>query len=200
MKKSLFLEDVNLQRFAEEEDTQDTEQTGQNTGDTEPETNSGDNDDITDDELITLTKAEYSEKMKSRLKRQEEKLRKEFEEQRAEEIRKSKLSQAEKEAEERQELQDELEALRESNRLMKLENETSKMLEKEGIPQKFMKFLMGKDSESTEENIANFKEQYQADIKNAKEEKWKGEAPDAIPENMSSEDHAFKVATENFKK
>lgn len=196
MKKSLFLGDVNLQRFASNEEATDTNQDEQSPGDIGA-------DDANNDESIAdnyITREQYEEDLKAELKRQREELMKNFAKEKADELRKSKLSEAEKKEEEHKELLEKLDKISEENRLMKLENETSKLLEKEGLPQKYLGFLMGKDSETTAENIKHFKEQYQADIKNAKEEQWKNDAPEAPLNDLSSEDHAFKVATDNYNK
>ena len=92
-----------------------------------------------------------------RLKRQEEKLTKQFEEQREEERRQSKLTQAEKEAEEREKKDKELAEAKETIRLMKLSNDTSDLLSKEDISQDFKSFLMGDNLEDTIKNVENFK-------------------------------------------
>lgn len=186
MGKSLFLSNVNLQRFADEGEAQVTEQTGQSTGDTEPDTKSG--DDKNEPKMLSITQDELDEILNKRLARQEEKLKKDFQAQRDEDLRKSKLSQAEKEAEERQELQDELAKAREENRLMKLESRTSEILNEHELPQSFKEFLIGQDEEATEANIKAFEEVYRAEIKKATEEKWKSKAPGTATKETSPDD------------
>lgn len=183
MEKSLFLSNVNLQRFAEDDATH-TEQTGQSEG-TETSKNTGDENET---KMLSITQEELDEMFNTRLARQAEKLEKKFRAEKEEELRKSKLSQAEKEAEERQELQDELAKAREENRMMKLETRTSELLTENELPQSFKGFLIGKDEETTEENIKAFQEVYRAEIKKATEEKWKSKAPGTATKETSPDD------------
>lgn len=197
MEKSLFLSNVNLQRFADEGEAQTTEKTGKNTGNTEPDPKSG--DDKNETKMLSITQEELDEILNKRLARQEEKLKKDFQAQKDEELRKSKLSQAEKEAEERQELQDELAKAREENRLMKLESRTSELLTENELPQTFKGFLIGKDEEATEENIKAFEEVYRAEIKKATEEKWKSKAPGTATKETSPDESVWSDVVNRFK-
>ncbi|MBM0046864.1 DUF4355 domain-containing protein [Anaerococcus sp. mt242] len=197
MEKSLFLSNVNLQRFADEGEAQVTEQTGQSTGDTEPDTKSG--DDKNEPKMLSITQDELDEILNKRLARQEEKLKKDFQAQRDEDLRKSKLSQAEKEAEERQELQDELAKAREENRLMKLESRTSEILNEHELPQSFKEFLIGQDEEATEANIKAFEEVYRAEIKKATEEKWKTKAPGTAAKETNADDAVWGEIRNKYK-
>ena len=197
MEKSLFLSNVNLQRFADEGEAQTTEQTGQNTGNTEPDPKSGDDDNSK--ELLRMTQDEFDNAIKDRMKRFEKKLKDEFQAEKEEELRKSKLSQAEKEAEERQELQDELAKAREENRMMKLETRTSELLTENELPQSFKGFLIGKDEEATEENIKAFEEVYRAEIKKATEEKWKSKAPGTATKEATPDESVWSDVVNRFK-
>ena len=197
MEKSLFLSNVNLQRFAEEGEAQVTEQTGQSTGDTEPDTKSG--DDKNEPKMLSITQDELDEILNKRLARQEEKLKKDFQAQRDEDLRKSKLSQAEKEAEERKELQDELAKAKEENRMMKLESRTSEILNEHELPQSFKEFLIGQDEEATEANIKAFEEVYRAEIKKATEEKWKTKAPGTAAKETNADDAVWGEIRNKYK-
>ena len=190
-----LLTNLNLQRFAEDVDQETTEPTGQSEG-TETSKNTGDENET---KMLSITQDELDEILNKRLSRQEEKLKKDFQSQKEEELRKSKLSQAEKEAEERQELQDELAKAREENRLMKLEGRTSELLTENELPQSFKGFLIGKDEETTEENIKAFQEVYRAEIKKATEEKWKSKAPGTAKKETSPDEAVWGEVVNRFK-
>lgn len=190
-----LLTNFNLQRFADE-NAEVTEQTGQSEG-TDTSKNTG--DDKNETKMLSITQDELDEILNKRLARQEEKLKKEYQAQKDEELRKSKLSQAEKEAEERQELQDELAKAREENRLMKLETRTSELLTENELPQSFKGFLIGKDEESTEENIKAFQEVYRAEIKKATEEKWKSKAPGTATKETNPDESVWSDVVNRFK-
>lgn len=195
MGKSLFLSNVNLQRFADEGEAQTTEQTGQNE-DTDTSKNSGDNNET---KMLSITQEELDDMFDKRLARQADKLKKEFQAEKEEELRKSKLSQAEKEAEERQELQDRLAKAEEENRMMKLETRTSELLNEHELPQSFKDFLIGADEDATESNIKAFEEVYRAEIKKATEEKWKTKAPGTAAKDINADDAVWGDVVNRFK-
>lgn len=190
-----LLTDFNLQRFAED-DAAATEQTGQSEG-TETSKNTG--DDKNETKMLSITQEELDDMFEKRLARQAEKLEEKFKAEKEEELRKSKLSQAEKEAEERQELQDELAKAKEENRLMKLEGRTSELLNEHELPQTFKGFLIGKDEEATEENIKAFEEVYRAEIKKATEEKWKSKAPGTATKEATPDESVWSDVVNRFK-
>lgn len=191
-----LLTGFNLQRFAEN-DAAATEQTGQSEG-TETSKNTGD-DEKNETKMLSITQEELDDMFDKRLARQADKLKKEFQAEKEEELRKSKLSQAEKEAEERQELQDELAKAKEENRLMKLEGRTSELLTENELPQSFKGFLIGKDEETTEDNIKAFQEVYRAEIKKATEEKWKTKAPGTAAKEINADDAVWGDVVNRFK-
>ncbi len=192
-----MLTDFDLQRFAENNDTETTEQTGQNE-DTDTSKKTGD-DDKNETKMLSITQEELDEILNKRLARQEEKLEKKFKAEKEEELRKSKLSQAEKEAEEKKELQDELAKAKEENRLMKLEGRTSELLNEHELPQSFKGFLIGQDEEATEANIKAFEEIYRAEIKKATEEKWKSKAPGTAAKEANPDDSVWSDVVNRFK-
>lgn len=194
MEKSLFLSNVNLQRFAED-DAATTEQTGQNE-DTDTSKNTGNNNKT---KMLSITQEELDDMFDKRLARQADKLKKEFQAEKEEELRKSKLSQAEKEAEERQELQDRLAKAEEENRMMKLETRTSELLNEHELPQSFKGFLIGQDEETTEANIKAFEEVYRAEIKKATEEKWKSKAPGTATKEAAPDEAVWSDVVNRFK-
>lgn len=187
-----LLTGFNLQRFAED-DAAATEQTGQSEG-TETSKNTGDENET---KMLSISQKELDDMFDRRLARQAEKLEEKFKAEKEEELRKSKLSQAEKEAEERQELQDELAKAKEENRLMKLEGRTSELLNEHELPQTFKGFLIGKDEETTEENIKAFEEAYRAEIKKATEEKWKSKAPGTAKKEANPD--VWEIAAKSIK-
>ena len=194
MEKSLFLSNVNLQRFAED-DAATTEQTGQNE-DTDTSKNTGDNNET---KMLSITQEELDDMFDKRLARQADKLKKEFQAEKEEELRKSKLSQAEKEAEERQELQDRLAKAEEENRMMKLETRTSELLNEHELPQSFKDFLIGADENATESNIKAFEEVYRAEIKKATEEKWKTKAPGTAKKEITPDEAIWSEIRNKYK-
>lgn len=189
-----LLTGFNLQRFAED-DAAATEQTGQSEG-TETSKNTGDENET---KMLSISQKELDDMFDRRLARQAEKLEEKFKAEKEEELRKSKLSQAEKEAEERQELQDELAKAKEENRLMKLESRTSELLTENELPQSFKGFLIGKDEEATEDNIKAFQEVYRAEIKKATEEKWKSKAPGTAKKETSPDEAVWGEVVNRFK-
>lgn len=189
-----LLTGFNLQRFAED-DAAATEQTGQSEG-TETSKNTGDENET---KMLSISQKELDDMFDRRLARQAEKLEEKFKAKKEEELRKSKLSQAEKEAEERQELQDELAKAREENRLMKLESRTSELLNEHELPQSFKEFLIGQDEDATESNIKAFEEVYRAEIKKATEEKWKTKAPGTAAKDINADDAVWGDVVNRFK-
>lgn len=95
----------------------------------------------------------------------------------AKEAARAKMTAQEKAEEERKEAQDKLKAAQEELRLIKLENETSKLLEENNVSQKFGRFLMQDDLETTKSNVEEFKKIYDEDIQKAVKEKLKTETP-----------------------
>ena len=189
-----LLTGFNLQRFAED-DAAATEQTGQSEG-TETSKNTGDENET---KMLSISQKELDDMFDRRLARQAEKLEEKFKAEKEEELRKSKLSQAEKEAEERQELQDRLAKAEEENRMMKLETRTSELLNEHELPQSFKGFLIGKDEETTEENIKAFQEVYRAEIKKATEEKWKSKAPGTATKESTPDEDVWGEVRDKYK-
>ncbi|WP_243343225.1 DUF4355 domain-containing protein [Anaerococcus sp. AGMB09787] len=192
--KNLFLSDIDLQRLAEES----TDNASQEQG-TDP-TNSGDDKNGQEEkEYLKITQEELNNMFDKRLKRQEEKLTKQFEEQLEEEKRQAKLTQAEKEAEEREKKDKELADAKETIRLMQLSNDTSDLLSEQGINQSFKQFLMGKDLEDTKKNVEEFKKTFDEKLQEAVKEKTKGSTPPAGNEPKDPEVGLWSMATNKYK-
>lgn len=196
MPKKLLLSDIDLQRFADE-NTADTDNADAANDGTETSKNTGDDNDQKD--FVKMTQKEFDDILTKRLERQEAKLIEKFEKDREEEIRKSKLSQAEREQEALHELQEELNAQKAENKRMKLENTTSNLLTEAELPQSFKSFLMGADEESTKANINAFKESYEADIKRVTEEKRKNKAPGTSKEKVNPDETVWTNIVNKYK-
>lgn len=173
--KDLLLRDIDLQRFAEGAEAND-----------EPDKGAEDNkqDEGKDAEnIISYSEEELQEAVDKAVKEAtkgmltKDKVNEIVKAEKAKEAARAKMTADEIAEEERAETQKKLEAAQEEIRLMKLENETSKVLEENKIPQKFGEFLMKDDIETTKENIANFKKTYEADLERIKKEIYQSDAP-----------------------
>lgn len=94
---------------------------------------------------------------------------------RSEAERLAKLSDADREAEEKKAFQ----AEREQFNREKLETETAKQLALKGLPTDFAKQLTGKDATETLANIAAFEKQYNAALEKGVNDRLKGSSPKA---------------------
>ena len=172
--KDLFIRDINLQRFAEanepiddpSKDAEDVKEEGK------------DSENIisySEEELQEAVDKAVKEATKNMLTK--DKVNEIVKAEKAKEAARAKMTADEIAEEERAETQKKLEAAQEEIRLMKLENETSKVLEENKIPQKFGKFLMQTDIDTTKDNIASFKKTYEEDLERIKKEIYQSDAP-----------------------
>lgn len=173
--KDLFIRDIDLQRFAEANEPVD-----------EPDKGTEDNkqDEGKDTEnIISYSEEELQEAVNKAVKEAtknmltKEKVNEIVKAEKAKEAARAKMTADEIAEEEKAETLKKLEAALEENRLMKLENETNKVLEENKIPQKFGKFLMQKDIDTTKANIEDFKKTYEADLERIKKEIYQSDAP-----------------------
>lgn len=102
-----------------------------------------------------------------------------YEKKAEEEKRLAKMSQDEREKAEAQKKDNELAEAKATIERMKLENRTSELLSEKKIPDNFKSFLMGKDEDETVNNIASFKETFDAAVQAGVEERLKTNAPKA---------------------
>ena len=176
--EDLLIRDINLQRFAEGAEGAETVD--------EP---SKEAEDVKQDEgkeaenIISYSEEELQEAVNKAVKEAtkgmltKDKVNEIVKSEKAKEAARAKMTADEIGEEERQETQKKLEAAQEEIRLMKLENETSKVLEESKIPQKFGKFLMKTDIDTTKENIEDFKKTYEEDLERIKKEIYQSDAP-----------------------
>ena len=174
--KDLFIRDIDLQRFAEGAEGAEADPTKE--ADTTKQDEGKDTENIisySEEELQEAINKAVKEATKGMLTK--EKVNEIVKAEKAKEAARAKMTADEIAEEERAETQKKLEAAQEEIRLMKLENETSKVLEENKIPQKFGKFLMQSDIETTKANIEDFKKTYEADLERIKKEIYQSEAP-----------------------
>lgn len=173
--KDLLLRDIDLQRFAEANETSDEP-------DKEAEDNKQDEGKEAEN-IISYSEEELQEAVDKAVKEAtkgmltKDKVNEIVKAEKAKEAARAKMTADEIAEEERAETQKKLEAAQEEIRLMKLENETSKVLEENKIPQKFGKFLMQDDIDTTKDNIASFKKTYEEDLERIKKEIYQSDAP-----------------------
>lgn len=174
--KDLFIRDIDLQRFAEGAEGAEADPTKE--ADTTKQDEGKDTENIisySEEELQEAINKAVKEATKGMLTK--EKVNEIVKAEKAKEAARAKMTADEIAEEERAETQKKLEAAQEEIRLMKLENETSKVLEENKIPQKFGKFLMQDDIETTKANIEDLKKTYEADLERIKKEIYQSEAP-----------------------
>lgn len=143
----------NLQFFAEVDGGQNNEPTTQEPGTTEPPK--------------TFTQEELDEVVSKRLKRERASWEKKIEDEKKEAARLATLNEDQKKEEiynkKLKEVEDKANALKlQEDRL-----EASKILTERGLPTSFVDYLIGKDNETTLDNINKFEKQYKADLQAA---------------------------------
>ena len=171
--KDLLIRDINLQRFAEGAEPEPAKE-AENTK-TEEGKETENIISYSEEELQDAVNKAVKEATKGMLTK--EKVNEIVKAEKAKEAARAKMTADELAEEEKAETLKKLEAALEENRLMKLENETSKVLEENKIPQKFGKFLMQKDIDTTKANIEDFKKTYEADLERIKKEIYQSDAP-----------------------
>lgn len=174
--KDLFLRDINLQRFAETNEGAEADPTKE--ADTTKQDEGKDTENIisySEEELQEAVNKAVKEATKNMLTK--DKVNEIVKAEKAKEAARAKMTADEIAEEEKAETLKKLEAAQEEIRLMKLENETSKVLEENKIPQKFGKFLIQDDIETTKDNIASFKKTYEEDLERIKKEIYQSDAP-----------------------
>lgn len=88
----------------------------------------------------------------------------------------AKLTAEEKMQEEMKKLQEENESLKKNDARAKLEAETLKTLEQEGLPSDFAALVMADDAEAVKKNISTMKETYNAAVQAGVESRLKGKS------------------------
>ncbi|MBQ2777524.1 MAG: DUF4355 domain-containing protein [Peptococcaceae bacterium] len=91
----------------------------------------------------------------------------------------AKLTAEEKLQEEMKKLQEENETLKKNDARTKLEAETLKTLEQEGLPSNFAALVMADDAETVKKNISALKTSYDAAVQAGVEGRLKGKSPAA---------------------
>lgn len=176
--KDLLLRNIDLQRFSEDEGTDGASENQENT-----QEENNENEEIvsySEDELQDAIKKAVKEATKGMLTK--DKVNEIVKAEKAKEAERAKMSAEEIAEAERKETQNKLAEAQEEIRLMKLEKDTSQMLEENEVSQKFLEFLMKDDLETTKTNIEKFKKTYDEDLKNAVKQALKTKDPRANQE------------------
>lgn len=174
--KDLLIRDINLQRFADDAEGAEAEPSKEAENTKQEDSKEAEN-------IISYSEEELQEAVDKAVKEAtkgmltKDKVNEIVKAEKAKEAARAKMTADEIAEEEKRETQKKLEAAQEEIRLMKLENETSKVLEENKIPQKFGKFLMQTDIETTKANIEDFKKTYEADLERIKKEIYQSDAP-----------------------
>lgn len=174
--KDLFIRDINLQRFAESAEGAEADPTKE--ADTTKQDEGKDDENIisySEEELQEAIDKAVKEATKGMLTK--EKVNEIVKAEKAKEAARAKMTADEIAEAEKKETQEKLAAAEEKIRIMELENATSKVLEENKIPQKFGKFLMQDDIDSTKANIEDFKKTYEADLERIKKEIYQSDPP-----------------------
>lgn len=141
----------------------------------------------TEEELKAKVQSEADKRVTEAIKTAREKWEKEAAEQKKEAARLAKLTQEEREKELQEKQLKELEDTKaELNRVL-LEKDTVEILNEEKIPTTFKDFLMGKDAETTNQNIKVFKAVYEAEVQKGVEERLRGKTPSVANQKVKGD-------------
>lgn len=172
--KDLLLKDIDLQRFSEASETN---------ADSTSESQTDGQEEAKDEQIISYSEEELQEAINKAVAEAtkgmltKDKVNEIVKAEKAKEAERAKMTAEELAEEERKETQEKLAAAQEEIRVMKLSNDTSKLLDEKEIPQHFAEFLMKDDLETTKENVEKFKKTYEEDIKKAVKEALKTDTP-----------------------
>lgn len=164
------LKGINLQLFADGEETKTTE--AEET--TEVKT-------YTQEELDKLLQAESDRRVSSAREKFEKEFKEKLEKEKKETERLSKLSADEKEKALLKKQQEQLAEKEKAIQLRELQLDAINILAEESLPVGFADFLIKDDAETTKGNIDKFKKEWQEALSKAVDEKIKGTSP-KLPE------------------
>lgn len=186
--------DLNLQLFASDE-----EETSKNTANehVEEEKKESEVKTYTEEEVQARVQSEADKRVTEALKTARAKWEKEEAEEKKEAERLQSLSQKEREEELKAKQLKELEETKAELNRVYLERDTVDRLRDENVPIAFKDFLMGKDAESTNENIKTFKEIYEAEVQKTLEERLKGNTPSTAGQTKKVD--AWSILKEKYK-
>lgn len=186
--------DLNLQLFASDE-----EEISKNTANehVEEEKKESEVKTYTEEEVQARVQSEADKRVTEALKTARAKWEKEEAEEKKEAERLQSLSQKEREEELKAKQLKELEETKAELNRVYLERDTVDRLSDESVPIAFKDFLMGKDAESTNENIKTFKEIYEAEVQKALEERLKGTTPSTAGQTKKVD--AWSILKEKYK-
>lgn len=192
----LFLNNINLQRFAEGQAEPGAENPETGTGEEqgEEETKTYTQEEVDEIKKGLLTQDQVNEIVEKRIAREKKKA--EEEKEKAERL--SKLSAEERAKEEARLKDEEIEKLKAEIQRNELEKDTIDRLNEEGLPLEFKSFLMLEDAESTNEAIKIFKPLYDAKVQAEVEKRFAGKTPSASTPPKSKD--AFDRVNERYKK
>ena len=189
---------LNLQLFADDKETEETEETVDDKQTEEKEETKT----YTQEELDKLLQSETDRRVTEALKTSRAKWEKEYKEklekEKKEAERLSKLSADEREKELLKQKEQELAEKEQAIRMKELHLYTIEILSEENLPVGFAEFLIGEDAETTNDNIKKFKEEWQKALSNAVDERIKGKSPKLPETKLKSNqiDDFMKLANE----
>ena len=188
----LYLNNINLQRFAEGQAEPEAENPETGTGEEqgEEETKTYTQEEVDEIKKGLLTQDQVNEIVEKRIAREKKKA--EEEKEKAERL--SKLSAEERAKEEARLKDEEIEKLKAEIQRNELEKDTIDRLNEEGLPIEFKSFLMLENPETTNEAIKTFKDLYYAKVQTEVEKRLAGKAPSASTPPKSKD--AFDIINE----
>lgn len=151
----------------------------------------------TEEELLARVQSESDKRVTEALKTARAKWEKEEEEAKKEEERLQSLSQKQREEELKAKQLKELEDTKAELQRVYLERDTIDRLTEENVPVQFKDFLMGKNAETTNENIKAFKKIYEEEVQKGVEQRLKGTTPSAAGQNKKAD--VWSVLGEKYK-
>lgn len=187
--------DLNLQLFAS--DGEDTPAELANENVEEGAKDQAEVKTYTEEEVLARVQSEADKRVTEALKTARAKWEKEEEEAKKEEERLQSLTQKQREEELKAKQLKELEDTKAELQRVYLERDTIDRLTEENVPVQFKDFLMGKNAETTNENIKAFKKIYEEEVQKGVEQRLKGTTPSAAGQNKKAD--VWSVLGEKYK-
>lgn len=187
--------DLNLQLFAS--DGQDNPESLANKNAEDKTSEEAEVKTYTEEEVLARVQSEADKRVTEALKTARAKWEKEEEEAKKEEERLQSLTQKQREEELKAKQLKELEDTKAELQRVYLERDTIDRLTEENVPVQFKDFLMGKNAETTNENIKAFKEIYEAEVQKGVEQRLKGTTPSVAGQTKKAD--AWSVLKDKYK-
>lgn len=166
-------EEENKETNTKEEETKEEKDTGENTQ-TDGEISSGETKQVYDQAYID----ELTERLEAEKNAAVEAAKKEFTDKAAEDAKLSGMTEEEKAAYEASKKEQSIADREAAVTLRELQAETKSLLAEQGLPLKALDNVIGKDLETTKQNIANLKEIVDATVQEQVTARLKGKTPE----------------------